>query len=259
MSLSVFYANVLDAAKESGLPINEVFTQIKNAGITALDVDYKNFTDGIPSDEFRINSIYAFFDFTKDGSLEEAKKAADTAAELNAVMMFVPKHLPEDIIGKLKSKTDKEEIYKWLDENSAATKTADALEKLSVYGEAKGIKTAVENFDSHCSLTERKAELEWLFEKAPHLNFNLDTGNSVTCGENILELFAAFKNKIVNVHCKDRLKDNGTAAVGTGEMPIIEIRNRLIKSGYSGSFSIEVFGAQNQLSAIFTSAENLNR
>ena len=29
MNLSVFYSNVLDAIKESGLPLGEVFTQIK--------------------------------------------------------------------------------------------------------------------------------------------------------------------------------------------------------------------------------------
>lgn len=259
MNLSVFYSNVRDAATESGLRLNEVFARIKDAGITAFDVDYKDIESGLPFDEFKINSIYAFFDFTQDGSFEEAKKASDIAAESDAVMMFVPKLLPEDIVGELKGRTDKKEIFDWLDGNPAAIKTAETLEKLSVYGEKLGIKTAVENFDSRRSLTERKAEIEWLFEKAPHLKFNLDTGNSITCGENILELYGAFKNKIVNVHCKDRLENNKTTAVGTGEMPIIEIRNRLIKSDYSGSFSVEVFGVSDPLSAIITSAENLRK
>ena len=262
MKISAFYPNVLDALKESGISLSEALAKIKQAGVSALDFDYRSIKDGF-SDEvtqsgLAVNSIYAFFDYSESGAYEKAKAVVNLAKEHGAVAMFVPEKFDKETIAPLKEIKDRDGIFTWLDGCDKACRAAETIEKLSVYGEKIGVPCAVENFDSHRSMTERLYEIEWLFSKAPHLEFNLDTGNSITCGEDAAELYAKFREKIVNVHCKDRLKDNRTTAVGTGEMPITEIRNRLIRSGYSGGFSVEVFGVPNMLEAIVRSAENLN-
>lgn len=261
MKISVFYANVLDAAEKSGLTVEAVLEKVKGAGITALDFDWKQIKDGLPeavvSSGFGTNSIYAFFDYSLDDTFEKAKEMVDFAAEYGAIAMFVPEKLPKEIICKLKEKQNRNEIFDWLVKNEISSKTAKTIEALSVYAESKGVEPAVENFDSPRSLTERMYEIEWLMINAPHLKFNLDTGNSITCGEDIKELYGLFSGKIANVHCKDRLADNSTTAVGTGEMPIIEIKNSLLEAGYDGNFSIEVFGVPDPMSAIIQSAKNL--
>ncbi len=261
MKISVFYANVLDAAEKSGLAVEEVLEKIKNAGISALDFDFEQIRNGLPdaviSSGFGVSSIYAFSDYSPDEAFDKAAEAVDLAAKHGAVVMFVPEKLPESIICELKARKSREDIFDWLDKNGTSRKTAETIEKLSVLAESKGVEAAVENFDSHRSLTERMYEIEWLMINAPHLKFNLDTGNSITCGEDIKELYRLFGGRIANVHCKDRLSDNRTTAVGTGEMPIAEIKNSLLKTGYPGNFSIEVFGVPNPLSAIILSAENL--
>ena len=257
MKISVFYSNVSDAARKSGISTEEALRQLKEAGITCLDFDYRDISEKTAAADFSVNSIYAFFDFTADGAVSRAKKVIDLAERTGAAAMFVPEKLADDEIHGLKEKQDRESVFKWLDGNEAAVKTAEGLEQLSLYGAEKDVPVCVENFDSHRSLTERKSELEWLFEKAPHLNFNLDTGNSVTCGENIEDLFSAFRDRIVNVHCKERREDNSTAAAGAGVMPIKAIQNQLIETGYNGGFSIEVFGVKDALSAIIKSAEYL--
>ena len=261
MKLSVFYSNIKDAARESGLPVEAVLEKAKQAGITALDFDFKDLADGVPEavkkSDMVINSIYYFLNYYEDDAFEKAKKFVDFAANCGAVAMFVPKTIDKEKISGLKEKTSDEEISEWLDGNPISVKTAETIEWLSVYAIRKGVLTAVENFDSHQSLTERKAEIKWLFGKAPYLRFNLDTGNSVTCGENIMDLYNDFRCKIVNVHCKDRTADNKTTAVGTGRMPITEIKSRLLEAGYKGRFSVEVFGVSNPLEAIIKSAEYL--
>lgn len=261
MNLSVFYSNVNDAAQNSGLTVEAVLEKAKQAGITALDFDFKDLADGVPEavkkSGMAINSVYYFLNYYEDDAFEKAKKFIDFSADCGAVAMFVPKTIDKEKIGGLKEKTSEEEIFTWLDGNPISVKTAETIERLSVYAIGKGVLTAVENFDSHCSLTERKAEIKWLLGKAPHLRFNLDTGNSVTCGENIMDLYNEFRGKIVNVHCKDRTADNKTTAVGTGRMPVAEIKNRLLESGYTGRFSVEVFGVKNPLEAIIESAEYL--
>ena len=42
-------------------------------------------------------------------------------------------------------------------------------------------------------------------------------------------------------------------------MPIAEIKKDLLKNGYAGRFSIEVFGVHDTLNAILKSAKNLQR
>ena len=261
MNLSVFYPNIIDAANDSGLTVEAVLEKAKAAGITALDFDRKNLADGIPDavkkTGMKINSIYYFLNYYEEGAFEKAKELIDFSADYGAVVMFVPKTVDTEIIGGLKEKNDEKDIFTWLDNNSASVKTAETVERLSIYAMENGVLTAVENFDSHRSLTERKAEIKWLLKNAPHLGFNLDTGNSITCGEDILDLYNDFAERIVNVHCKDRTADGKTTAVGTGEMPIAEIKNRLLEAGYTGRFSVEVFGVENPLEAIIKSAEYL--
>ena len=261
MKLSVFYANVRVAAEKSGKSISNVLEEIRTAGITALDFDFADIKNGFPDEfsasEMGVNSIYAFFDYFEDGAFEKAKNVTDLAAEYGAAAMFVPKTQPKEGIEELKKLNKKEDVFSWLNGSEKAVKTAETLERLSVYGLEKNVLSAVENFDSHRSLTERKAELEWLFCKAPHLGFNPDTGNSATCGEDIRELCACFRDRIVNVHCKERTKELETAPVGAGEMPIAEIVKELTETGYDGGFSVEVFGVQNPLSAIIESANYL--
>ncbi len=263
--ISVFYSNVLDAAKESGLPMNTVLADFGKAGISALDFDYKHIKDGIPDkvteSGMKVNSVYAFFDLWKDGVFDEAVKVIDTARSLGAAAMFVAEKLPEETICSLKELKEKNDIFSWLDSCDFSLRTAEMLKKLSIYGSGQGVSVGVENFDSHHSLTERKYELEWLFSKAPHLKFNLDTGNSLFCGEDINGLFNLFREKIMNVHCKDRIYNDGKlrcAAVGTGIIPIAEIKKSLEQSGYKGNFSIEVFGIANMYSGIISSAVYLN-
>lgn len=261
MKISVFYANVLDAAGKSGLTVEAVLEKAKKAGITALDFDWKQIKNGLPeavvSSGLGISSIYAFYDYSLDGTFEKAKEMIDFAAKYEATAMFVPEKLPKEIIGELKEKRSRSEIFDWLGKNEISSKTAETIEALSAYARSRGVEPAVENFDSPRSLTERMHEIEWLMLNAPHLKFNLDTGNSITCGEDIKELYRLFSGRIANVHCKDRTADNSTAAVGTGEMPITEIKNSLLEAGYDGNFSIEVFGVTDPMSAIIQSAENL--
>ena len=259
--ISAFYANVKQGIRESGLPLAVVLQRLCDTGISALDVDYCEIKQGLPPEiaqtGFVVNSIYAFLNFTAEGSMEEAKRAVDAAAQYNAAMMFVPEKLNDEQAASLKECTDATDVAHCLSQNEIAVCTAKSLEALALYGRTKGVSVCVENFDSRRSLTERKAELLWLFGQAPHLMFNPDTGNSATCGEDIAELFTIFRDRVVNIHCKDRIRtEKGYKCItgGEGDMPIRELCTQLLDSGYTGAFSVEVFGVPNILDSICRSA-----
>lgn len=265
-TVSVFYANILDAAAQSDETVEAVLEKAKNSGITALDFDYETVKNGLPDaaarSGMRVNSIYAFIDFTESGAREKVRNVVELAESQGAIAMAVPKLLIRESAAALKAAQSRTEIFAALDALDAAVKTAEELDLMSRYGRSRGVPVCVENFDSHRSLTERSAELEWLFGKAQELKFNLDTGNSVTCGEDAFELYKMFGGRIVNVHCKDRAFEDGkyhVCAAGAGEMPVLKIRDGLVSDAYAGGFSVEVFGTEDSLTAIKESAENLLR
>ena len=264
MKLSVFYANILDAVRKNQGTLAEVLAAAKNAGIEYLDLDFTDIKNGLPEEiknsGLGINSIYAFFDFCAPDAAAEARRTADFAAECGACLMLVQKTLPESELAHLKAAKSETEVFSFLDGFAPAVNTAGVMEEIALYAESRGIAACIENFDSAGSFTERKNELKWLFKKAPHLKFNLDTGNSIICGEDVNELFSLFSGRTVNIHCKDREFKGGKykcCPVGRGLMPIKEIRDTITADGYTGGFSIEVFGVKNPLEAITLSAEYL--
>lgn len=263
-TVSAFYANILDASDKSGETVLSVLEKAKSSGITTLDYDYETIKNGIPEcaviSGMETNSIYAFIDFKENEAFEKAKSVIGLAKKLGAAAMLVPEKLDAEEAAELKAARSREDAFAALESLAPAVETAEKIDALSRCGESIGVEVCVENFDSHRSLTERKYELEWLFGKAPMLKFNLDTGNSVTCGEDVYELFEAFGSRVVNVHCKDRALIDGkyrVTAAGDGEMPIARIKEELIMSGYCGGFSVEIFGAEHPLDALIRSAEFL--
>ena len=68
---------------------------------------------------------------------------------------------------------------------------------------------------------------------------NYDIGNSASLGFNPQEEFAAYGNRIVNVHIKDRILGGTTVPLGTGNANFPNIFNLLNKVGYNGNLILQ--------------------
>jgi len=68
---------------------------------------------------------------------------------------------------------------------------------------------------------------------------NYDTGNSASLGYNINEEFKILKNKIKNIHVKDRIFNGTTVPFGLGDTNFEEFFKILNKSEYSGDLIIQ--------------------
>lgn len=257
--ISVFFANALTAAKQSGRPLPDVLGQIMAAGITALDFSHPAETDGeyfalALASGFKVNSVYRFIDFAKDGYLRQMRQTVDFAAENGAKAMFVVGLLNENEAKTLKSAKTEAEISAVMDGSPVISAAAKALREISAQAKQAGVPVCVENFDSPLSPTQRSRELSWFSRQAPELGFNLDTGNSMSCGEDILALTRENIGRTVNVHCKDRDGGCCVTPVGDGVIPMRRIVETLTANGYEGGFSIEVFDRDDTLDAILRSA-----
>lgn len=63
---------------------------------------------------------------------------------------------------------------------------------------------------------------------------NYDIGNSAALGFNPVEEFAAYADRIVNVHVKDRILGGTTVPLGTGNADFPTVFGLLRKAGYAG-------------------------
>jgi L-ribulose-5-phosphate 3-epimerase len=68
---------------------------------------------------------------------------------------------------------------------------------------------------------------------------NYDIGNSAALGYNPQEEFAAYGNRIVNVHVKDRTLSGTTVPLGTGNANFPYIFNLLNNVGYNGNLILQ--------------------
>jgi len=73
---------------------------------------------------------------------------------------------------------------------------------------------------------------------------NLDIGNSAALGYDTAEEIAAYGQRIVNVHIKDRVRGGTTVPLGTGNADIPGALRLLVSSGYRGSYVLQTARAQ---------------
>jgi len=74
---------------------------------------------------------------------------------------------------------------------------------------------------------------------------NLDIGNSAALGYDTAEEIAAYGERIINVHIKDRIRGGTTVALGTGSADIPRSLRMLVSSGYRGSYVLQTARAKN--------------
>lgn len=85
------------------------------------------------------------------------------------------------------------------------------------------------------------AELARFIKRLPADTFgiNYDIGNSAALGYRPMEEFAAYGERIVNVHVKDRALGGTTVPLGTGNAQFEIVFTELARQGYKGKFILQ--------------------
>lgn len=73
------------------------------------------------------------------------------------------------------------------------------------------------------------------------ITVNYDTGNSASLGYRPSEEFAAYGNRISDIHIKDRQLDGGSVVLGTGNVDFNNFFDALSTIEYNGPFIMQVF------------------
>lgn len=262
MKISVFYHHIAEAAKQRKLPAEEILKQVHELGIDYAELDM---ADVLDTDEayrklcragIGISSIYGFYDFGNTPDGRAGFRQIDRAAELNCKkIMMIPGFYSsmEEAVRKM----ERDNMLK-------------AMREMCEYAASRGIQPTIEDFDDTASPIATAGQMEWFTRRIPQLKVTFDTGNFLCSGEDEWEAYELLRQDIVHVHCKDRSltarpgceekrASDGTllypAPAGAGCIRMKEIITALEEAGYDGIYTIEHFGAEDQLQFIKASAK----
>jgi hexulose-6-phosphate isomerase len=80
--------------------------------------------------------------------------------------------------------------------------------------------------------------------EAPTFGINYDMGNSAALGYDPAEEFAAYGQRVLNVHVKDRVLGGTTVALGTGAVNFDHVYTALGAVGYRGNYVLQTARAR---------------
>lgn len=263
MKLSVFYHHICEAAQQSGKTVPEILKTAKSFGIDYLEFDIADLkndetADILSNSGMKISSVYGFYDFAGSADLGGAFYHCDRAAELGSEKIM--------LIPGFYSANDKLVMEKEREKMLAAMRT------VCEYAHEKGLTPTIEDFDDFLSPISTSERMLDFVNEVPYLKVTFDTGNFMYSAESENYAFERLKSYIVHVHCKDRSMTpdercemkcavDGTemyaCPTGDGCVAVAHIVKELAKSSYDGIFTIEHFGAYDQLLFMKKSAENL--
>ncbi|MCI7767255.1 MAG: sugar phosphate isomerase/epimerase [Oscillospiraceae bacterium] len=267
--LNIFLEHIFEGAKQQGISLEKMLLFAREAGYAGLECDISRLSDRSETKQLfeacglAVSSVYSFFDFgheASDISKDKIYSHLETAAYLGAdtVLAVAGFIRPED------------------DPDMVRGRMAEMLSFMCEAARKYGITVTLEDFDDKAAPFSDSEGLLWFMENVQGLKFTFDTGNFAYSLENAEEAYLKLSGYVHHVHLKDRSWDclransdnsNGKADIsgklmypceaGGGFIGIERLVKMLISDGYCGSFSVEHFGAADQLLYMRRSAENI--
>ena len=173
--------------------------------------------NSICADYFMINKLFNESESNIKKNLNVLEELAINGEKIGAKIIEIP--LVDN--SSLKTEKDKKEIV---------TNLKKVIPKIKDLGLIFTLETDLP--------PEEFLNLLEMFEKNT-VYANYDTGNSASLGYNINEEFKILKNKIKNIHVKDRIFNGTTVPFGLGDTNFEEFFKILNKSEYSGDLIIQ--------------------
>lgn len=265
MKMSVFYEHIVEAAQQENKKIGEICKLVSSFGIEGVEIentrlmkDKENVLNDLKDANLEISCMYGFFDFAHTKDLTSGYEMVNLAEELHIKkIMLIPGFLTEEEFLP--------DVY-----NQKVDKMVKGLQDICNYAGKKDIMVVLEDFDDKIAPFATAKQLTYFYENIKELRCAFDTGNFLYSEEDALEVLPMFIHNIGHVHCKDRsftIKEGETykatvkgrnmysSAVGSGVIPMKEIVEKILETGYNDYFAIEHFGSLTQLEDMEKSAK----
>ena len=193
---------------------------IMNNQITEINNYISKFqikVNSVCADYFMINKLFNESERNIGKNLEILKKLAKNSAKIGTKIIEIP--LVDN--SSLKTEKDKKELVTNLKKIIPEIKNLGIMITLETDLEPKEFLNLLEMFDKNTVYA------------------NYDTGNSASLGYDVNEEFKILKDKIKNIHLKDRIRNGSTVPFGLGDTNFEEFFKILKKSEYSGDLIMQ--------------------
>lgn len=268
--MNIFHEHILEACEQRSMTEEQVLFRAKEAGIDGLECFWQRLVDVsekrrlFDSCGMKVESIYRTFDMghkTPAESEKEYRELFEIAGAFGTTKVLC-------IPGFVLEGDDAQEIRKRMNEQ---------LAQMCRTGAEYGVTVTLEDYDNVLSPCSTMEGLRRFFDDVPELRCSFDSGNFAYSAQDAFEAFRLLSDRIVHVHLKDRSRDVVYAnqqdnnwildvtgqkmypvPVGDGYIGIAPLLEMLKKIGYTGSYSLEHYGAADQLEFMIKSAQNVS-
>ncbi len=245
--VSLFADHINEVARQQKITFKEAARKVFELGVTGADVPVNMDADKLNALDqagFKHSCVIAHIDLTKGDMEKEMAQTLKFMRENNYnKVLLIP-----GLMDKNATSADYDLLYK-------------RIGRFVKLAESEGRDVVVEDYDNPQSPCHNTVLLDRMFAAVPSLGLNLDTGNYLACGEDLLEAQEHNYGKVRHVHLKDRKSatDLTSVAVGTGVIPVEKSIVRLLSTGYKGWLTIECFGVKDMLEAVKTGVATVNK
>ena len=247
MKIAAFYENICDGVQAAGLSMEDTLSALRDEGMERLYISVESWKrDGktlqgiLRRQRIPLEGMHGFCDFPGNPDSGEYRDMIDRAADSGAEhLLFVPGMLSTgNTLRDLQSITE-------------------GMRRAVDYGKSKGMPILMEDFDGLLSPYNSIAGLKYFMDQVDGLECAFDTGNFIIFHEDELAAFDLFASRIRTLHLKDRCAaprhpgdsplrcaDGSLAyvcAVGTGDIRMAQILDRLKEMGYPGDVIAELY------------------
>ena len=243
--ISVFCDHIESAARQEGISFAEAAARMKDLGYAGADVRIFQKPEEIKTLDslgFEHACVISDINYSK-GEQKELEDTTLAFMEKNGYdkLLLVTGLMPEGF-----SQAEKD-----IERQRIAAFAARLAER--------GYRMMMEDYDHKRSISYNAERLDSLFAVSDDLGLVFDSGNFIFAGEDALEQVDHFRDRIGHVHLKDRKSpdDMSCVPIGTGCIPIREIVEKLVESGYQGWLTVEQFGSSDMLSDCGVSIRNI--
>ncbi len=278
--LNIFYDHVLEAIRQNpGMSADKILNLVHSYGYSGLECDYDclaghpELKECFDRHNLSVVSIYCRFNFPDKSLISSLSRIHG----LIKTAKFYGTHNILIIPGYTKSpvtvNNESTDLFTEF-ECKETKKMITALKYIVKASKNQNINITLEDYDDEFAPYSTDKGLLFFIKNVPGLKLTFDTGNFAYSLIDESAAFEKLKSQITHAHLKDRSFDSSRAnsqnnngkpdlsgkimypcEVCEGTIKITEIINALLDSGYTGSFSVEHFGAVNQLEYMEKSAK----
>ena len=233
--ISIFCDHIWTVARQEGISFADAAAKIREIGYAGADVRVLQKPEEIRTlDSLGFAHACAIADI--DFSAGEQPDMEETALRFMKEYGYDRLLLVPGLMGEGSTQEDRETVR-----NRIAAFAAKVT--------AQGFQIMVEDYDNPRSLCFNTERLDSLFALSADLGLVFDTGNFLFAGEDAMECYPHFRDRIGHVHLKDRVSPDDMHCVpaGSGCIPIETIVRDLKASGYDGWLTVEQYGSRQML------------